>query len=230
MTTVGLIGSGHVGTAVARLAIAAGYDVVLSNSRGPDTLAGHVAQLGTHARAATLTEAAEAGDFVVLGLPFRAYRQVPVEPLAGKLVVDAMNYYPFRDRRIRELDDESTTTSELLQAHLSESRVVKALNNIFSVHLALLRRSRGHPGRSALAIAGDDANAKTSVRRFLDLIGYDAVDVGPLSEGWRFERGTPAFLEPYDLPSAFALTPVPRPATRADLLIALRRAVRYTEP
>lgn len=129
MTTIGLIGSGNIGSTVARLAVEAGYDVVLSNSRGPETLADLVAELGPHASAATAPEAAAAGDIVVVTVPLSAYREVPVDPLRGKVVIDTNNYYPQRDGHIAELDDESTTVSELLQAHLPESRVVKAFNN-----------------------------------------------------------------------------------------------------
>ncbi len=131
MTTIGLIGSGNIGSTVARLAVDAGHDVVLSNSRGPETLADLVDELGPHARAATAAEAAAAGDIVVVTVPLKAYREVPVEPLRGKVVIDTNNYYPQRDGHIAELDDESTTVSELLQAHLPESRVVKAFNNIY---------------------------------------------------------------------------------------------------
>src|SRR6476659_8403207 len=115
MATIGLIGSGHIGSTVARLAVGAGHDVVLSNSRGPETLADLVAELGDHARAATSAEAAAAGDIVVVTVPLKAYRQVPVEPLRGKVVLDTNNYYPQRDGNIAELDDGSTTSSELLQ-------------------------------------------------------------------------------------------------------------------
>ena len=122
MTTLGLIGSGRVGAGIARLAVGADYDVVLSNSRGPDTLADLVAELGPKARAATSAEAAEAGDLVVVSLPLKAYRDVPVEPLRGKVVMDTNNYYPQRDGQIPELDDETTTVSELLQAYALPDR------------------------------------------------------------------------------------------------------------
>lgn len=193
MTTIGLIGSGNIGSTVARLAVAAGYDVVLSNSRGPETLQDLVAELGEHARAATPEEAAAAGDLVVVTVPLKAYRSTPVEPLRGKVVIDTNNYYPERDGHIAELDDESTTTSELLQAHLPESKVVKAFNNIYFEFLGSLARAQGDPDRSVLAIAGDDADAKQAVARFLDDIGYDAYDVGPLAEGWRYQRDTAAY-------------------------------------
>ena len=217
MTTIGLIGSGNIGGTVARLSVAAGYDVVLSNSRGPDTLNELVAELGPHARAATPAEAAAAGDIVVVTIPLRAYREVPVEPLRGKVVIDTNNYYPQRDGQIQELDDGSTTSSELLQAHLPESRVVKAFNNIYFEHLGSLQRQAGHPERSALAIAGDDVAAKQAVTDFLDAIGYDAVDVGPLAEGWRFQPDTPAYGQPYVQPGTEFWAAPGRPAT-AQLL------------
>jgi predicted dinucleotide-binding enzyme len=193
MTTWGFIGSGNIGTTVARLAVAAGHDVVLSNSRGPETLAGVVDDLGPHARAATPAVAARAGDVVVVTIPLGHYQQVPAEELVGKVVIDTMNYYPQRDGNIAALDDESTTSSELLQAHLPGSRVVKGFNNIFFQHLAALPRPTGAPDRSALAIAGDDPEAKDIVRARLDEIGYDSVDLGPLSEGWRTQPDTAAY-------------------------------------
>ncbi len=191
--TIGLIGSGNIGSTVARLAVAAGYDVVLSNSRGPETLAALVSELGPRARAATPAEAAAAGELVVVTVPLRAYRSVPVEPLAGKVVIDTNNYYPERDGRIAELDSGAATVSGLLQQHLGSARVVKAFNNIYFKHLASLGRPAGAADRSALAIAGDDAAAKAVVTAFLDAIGYDTVDAGGLAESWRFERDMPAY-------------------------------------
>jgi predicted dinucleotide-binding enzyme len=197
MTTIGFIGSGKIGSTVARLAVDAGHDVVLSNSRGPETLADLVAELGPHARAATAAEAAAAGDLVVVTIPLTAYRDVPVAPLVGKTVLDTINYYPQRDGHVAELDDGSTTSSELLQAHLPDSHVVKVFNSINYRHLATLQRPAGDPERTALAIAGDDAGAKAAVTGFLDSIGYDAHDAGPLAEGWRFQPGSPAYGAPY---------------------------------
>jgi len=191
--TIGFIGAGNIGGALARLAVKAGYDVVLSNSRGPETLDGLVEQLGRHARAADPMAAATAGDIVVVTVPLKAYREIPVEPLAGKVVIDTNNYYPDRDGRIAELDDQSTTSSELLQAHLSTSDVVKALNTVFFKNLATLSRPHGAPDRSAVAIAGDDETAKQTVIGFLDAIGYNAYDAGPLSEGWRYQQGATAY-------------------------------------
>jgi predicted dinucleotide-binding enzyme len=227
MTTIGLIGSGKIGGTVARLAVRAGYDVVVSNSRGPETLADLVAELGPRARAATPAEAGQAGEMVVVSIPLSAYRSVPVTPLAGKIVIDTNNYYPQRDGQIPELDDESATTGELLQRHLPTSKVVKAFNNINFKHLLSLARPAGAPDRSALPIAGDDAEAKAAVAAFLDAIGYDTVDAGPLAEGWRFERDTPAYGAPYfgsDPGAADAGVPVGAAAIRATLVAARRHA------
>jgi predicted dinucleotide-binding enzyme len=193
MKTLGLIGAGHIGSQVARLAVANGYNVVISNSRGPQTLAGLVAELGPNARAATPVEAAAAGDIVVVSIPLKSYRAVPVEPLAGKIVIDTNNYYPERDGHIAELDNESTTTSELLQAHLPTSKVVKAFNHIYAAQLTTDGKPAGTKNRRALVIAGDNEDAKATVRRLIDRFGFDTVDAGPLKEGWRIQRDTPGY-------------------------------------
>lgn len=193
MLTVGLIGAGHIGSQVARLAVAHGHPVVISNSRGPDTLADLVAELGPLARAATPAEAAAAGDVVVVTVPLKNYRDVPVEPLAGKIVIDTNNYYPERDGRMPELDTESTTTAELLQAHLPTSKVVKAFNHIYARELTTDGQPAGTANRRALVIAGDDAEAKAVVTTLLDTFGFDTVDAGPLAEGWRIQRDTPGY-------------------------------------
>src|SRR5438094_605513 len=188
MTTLGLIGAGHIGSQIGRLAVAHGYNVVISNSRGSETLSGLIAELGPKARAATAIDAAKAGDLVVVTVPLKNYRTVPVEPLAGKVVIDTNNYYPQRDGHIPELDNESTTTSELLQAHLPTSKVVKAFNHIYAAQLTTDGRPAGSKNRRALVIAGDDAGAKALVTRLLDEFGFDTVDAGPLKEGWRIQR------------------------------------------
>jgi 8-hydroxy-5-deazaflavin:NADPH oxidoreductase len=193
MTTIGLIGAGQIGSQIARLAVVRGYRVVISNSRGPETLATLVAELGSNARAATAMDAAKAGEIVVVTLPLKNYRKVPVEPLAGKIVIDTNNYYPERDGHIPELDDESTTTSELLQAHLPTSKVVKAFNHIYAAQLTTDGRPAGSKNRRALVIAGDDLDAKAAVKDLLDQFGFDTVDAGPLKEGWRIQRDTPGY-------------------------------------
>lgn len=197
MAIIGFIGSGQIGSTLARLAVAADYDVVLSNSRGPETLKELVKDLGPRARAATAAEAAAAGDLVVVSIPFKAYREVPVEPLAGKTVIDTNNYYPQRDGQVPELDNDSTSAVELLQKHLPTSRVVKAFNNILFAHLAILGRPAGATDRSAIAIAGDDAAAKAEVTGFLDRIGYDTVDTGALVQERQFRPASAAYGVPY---------------------------------
>lgn len=193
MTTIGLIGAGNIGGQVARLAVANGYDVVISNSRGPGTLSALVAELGPRARAATALEAAKASDIAVVSVPLKNYRSVPVEPLAGKIVIDTNNYYPQRDGHIEELDNESTTTTELLQAHLPTSKVVKAFNHIYAAALTTDGQPAGTKNRRALVIAGDDREAKARVTRLLDQFGFDTVDAGSLKEGWRIQRDTPGY-------------------------------------
>jgi predicted dinucleotide-binding enzyme len=193
MATIGLIGAGHIGSQLARLAVKNGHDVVVSNSRGPETLAGLVEELGPRARAGTPVDAAKAGDIVVVTIPLKNYRQVPVEPLAGKIVVDTNNYYPQRDGHIAALDDETTTTAELLQAHLPKSKVVKAFNHLYASTLTTDGQPPGTKNRRALVIAGDDRDAKATVARLIDQFGFDVVDAGPLKEGWRIQRDTPGY-------------------------------------
>lgn len=193
MTTIGLIGSGNIGTAIARKAVEAGHDVVLSNSRGPDTLGGLVADLGPRARAATATEAAQAGDVVVVTIPFKAYEQVPAEPLAGKVVIDTNNYYFERDGHYPAIDEGATSPSQLLADHLGSARVVKAFNAIRADHIVTAGAPAGAAGRRAIPIAGDDADAKAVVTELIESFGFDVVDAGPLAEGRRFDRDTPAY-------------------------------------
>jgi predicted dinucleotide-binding enzyme len=192
-TTIGFIGAGHIGSQVARLAVSRGFAVVMSNSRGPETLAALVAELGPNARAASAADAAKAGDIVVVTIPLKNYRDVPVAPLAGKIVIDTNNYYPQRDGHIPELDNESTTTAELLQAHLPSSKVVKAFNHIQAAQLTTDGQPAGSPNRRGLVIAGDDLAAKATVTDLLDTFGFDTVDAGPLKEGWRIQRDTPGY-------------------------------------
>lgn len=193
VSTIGFIGAGNIGSQLARRAVANGYDVVLSNSRGPETLVDLIDELGDRARAATPEEAAEAGDVVVVSVPLKAIDAVPSAPLTGKVVIDTNNYYPERDGQIPELDDESTTTSELLQSRLQGAQVVKAFNNIYAAHLTDRATAPGTPGRRALPIAGDDDGAKRTVAALIDAFGFDVVDAGPLAEGWRFQRDTPVY-------------------------------------
>ncbi|GAA2143271.1 NAD(P)-binding domain-containing protein [Kitasatospora kazusensis] len=227
MATLGLIGSGNIGGTLARLAVNAGLDVVLSNSRGPETLAGLVAELGAGARAGTPAQAAEAGDWVVVTVPLKAYLQIPAAPLAGRTVLDTNNYYPQRDGHFARLDSGETTSSGLLQEHLAGAHVVKAFNNIYFGHLASLARPAGAPDRTALPIAGDDTTGKERAVALLDVLGFDAVDVGALAESWRFQPDTPAYGLPYLKDPKTALNEDPgQPADAATVRRALAAATR----
>jgi 8-hydroxy-5-deazaflavin:NADPH oxidoreductase len=194
MTTIGIIGSGHVGSSLAKAAIAHGYDVVLSNSKGPDSLAGLIAELGPRARAARPEEAAAAGDFAIVAIPVTTIGQVPVEPLAGKVVIATINYFPQRLGRIAEIDNGSTTAPGLLQAHLPASKVVRAFSMLDAADMSGDGHPKGDPKRRALALAGDDPEARALVARLYDQFGFDPVDLGLLDEGWRVDAGQPAFV------------------------------------
>jgi predicted dinucleotide-binding enzyme len=194
VTTFGIIGAGNIGSQVARAVIALGHDVVIANSRGPETLSALVEDLGPAARAATAQEAGAAGDVVVVTVPFGKFRDVPVEPLAGKIVLDTNNYYWERDGRFAELDRGEATTSGLLQEHLPKSKVVKAFNHIGAADITTDGSPSGTPGRRALVVSSDHPDAADFVRDLYDRIGFDTVDVSPLSESWRVERDRPAYV------------------------------------
>lgn len=199
MTTIGFIGSGNIGGTLAKLAVDRGYDVVMSNSRAPETLADLVADLGPHARADTRDGAAAAGDLVVVSVPLKVYTEIPAAPLAGKIVIDTDNYYPERDGVYPELEDGSATTSGLLQAHLPESRVVKVFNNIWFKHLLSHGTPTGTADRRALPVAADDPDARAEVMALVDAFGFDPLDAGTLADSHRFERDKPAYVDRFDL-------------------------------
>ena len=209
--TLGFIGSGTIGGILARLAVAAGLDVVLSNSRGPESLADLVAELGPNAKAGTPTEAAEAGEFVIVTVPLKAYRDIPVEPLVGKIVIDTNNYYWERDGHVAELDAGHATVTGLLQRHLPESKVAKGFNHIAAPTILTDGKPTGTPNRRALATASDFEDASALVTALYDDLGFDTVNVGALSESWRVERDQPAYVVPQ---------------TRAELEANLARAQR----
>src|SRR6202163_1142365 len=187
ITVIGFIGSGNIGQVLARQVIAAGYDVVMSNSRRAETLTPLVAALGPKARAATSDQAATAGDLVVVAIPFRNVAQVPVQPLAGKVVIDVSNYYAPRDGHLAAIDNGDKASSEILAAHLPTSRIVKAFNAIIATQIAEHATPPGTPHRRAIPIAGDDEQAKGIVAALIDQIGFDTVDVGRLVDGRNIE-------------------------------------------
>ena len=193
---IGILGAGFIGRAVARLAVEAGYEVMLSNSRDPRTLTSTA--IAIKCRIGTAKEASEFGEVVLVAIPFYAIGDIAPEPLAGKVVLDANNYYPGRDGAVAELDEHKTTTSELLAARLPGAKLVKAFNAILEKDVEADARPSGAPDRRALPIAGDDAEAKRVATVILDKLGYDVVDAGPLAEGWRFERARPVYCVPLD--------------------------------
>jgi predicted dinucleotide-binding enzyme len=198
MTTIGFIGSGHIGSSVAKAAIQHGYDVIMSNSRGPETLGDLIAELGPQARAATSEDAAAEADFVVVTVPLKAALDIPVAPLAGKIVIDTNNYYFERDGHVPEIDEHTITVSGLLQRHLAQSKVAKGFNHIQSGQILTDATPHGTPGRRALATASDFPEAIELVTRFFDEIGFDTVVIGPLSESWRIDRDTPGYGGEFD--------------------------------
>jgi 8-hydroxy-5-deazaflavin:NADPH oxidoreductase len=193
MTTIGFIGSGKIGSALARAAVAQGYEVVMSNSREPETLDDLVAELGPTARAMRAPDAAAAADVAVVSIPLRAIWDIDTSGLAGKIVLETNNYYPARDGRIEAIDQERATTTGLLQELVPTAKVVKVFNHIHSGHIPSQALPAGSPARRALAIAGDDAEAKAWARGFIDAAGFDVVDAGTAAESWRIENGTPGY-------------------------------------
>jgi 8-hydroxy-5-deazaflavin:NADPH oxidoreductase len=194
---IGIIGTGNIGGTAARLLVRAGHRVMLANSRGPGSLTGLVRELGANARAGTVEEVARFGQVVLEAIPFGRYRELPAQEFAGKVVIDASNYYPDRDGHFPELDSDAATSSELIAAHLRGARVVKAFNTMYFKVLGSEGRPRGDPRRLTHLMAGDDAEAKRAVAHLVDQMGFDVVDTGGLAEGGRRQQpGTPAYARP----------------------------------
>lgn len=192
---LGIIGAGHVGQALARLAVRTGHQATLSNTRGPDTLARIVDAVGC--TAATVPQVVDASEMVVLAIPLAAVFTMQPAMLARRIVIDTTNYYPERDGRIAALDRRETTTSQLVADHFSEAMIVKAFNAILASDLVEPVPMAGGV-RRALPIAGENADAKGQVTMLHAAFGYDAVDTGPLAQSWRFERAKPAYCLPFD--------------------------------
>jgi predicted dinucleotide-binding enzyme len=191
---IGIVGAGMIARAVAAVAIKHGHEVMVSNTRGRDTMFSLIRTLGCEA--GTPEEAAAFGEVVLIAIPLKNYKSVPLTPLEGKIVLDANNYYPERDGHIDELDRNETTTSELLGRHLPKAKIVKAFNAITAAQIESDGRPKGSSDRRALPIAGDDPTAKKIVADVLDQFGFDVVDAGLLAEGWRFQKDTPAYCVP----------------------------------
>jgi 8-hydroxy-5-deazaflavin:NADPH oxidoreductase len=230
MQTLGIIGSGNIGAAVARLAVTSGMNVVLANSRGPETLQDLVAELGPLATAGTVERAVSIADAIVLSVPLPAAKDIPAEQLGDKVVLDTSNYYPSRDGRIEELDTGSLTTSELVHGWLDGARLVKAFSNILAHHIPQLARRSGEPDRSALPIASNDSTAKRDVAAIIDRLGFDTVDAGTLADTWKFEPESAAYTRIYladpDTPDDQLLSAPAGPTTANQVHAALASATR----
>lgn len=204
MTTIGILGAGQAGATLARAAIAAGYDIVIANSRRPQTLRDLVADLGPQARSAWAADAAAAADFAITAFPYRPADVLPVDELAGKVVLDTNNYMVWRDGHYAEVDAGLKTVHELRQEQLPTSKVAKAFSHVqFHARspirmpsdalpgLLRLARPAGAPDRKALVVSSDHPEAVALVSGFYDELGFDAVDNSPLRESWRSTPGTP---------------------------------------
>ncbi|MFN4001317.1 NADPH-dependent F420 reductase [Microcella sp.] len=213
-SAIGIIGSGNIGSALARAFTAAGHPVVIANSRGPASLAALAAELGELATAGTVEQAAQAGDLVVVTIPLGAVTSIPSTLLDGRIVIDTNNYYPARDGHIAELDDESLTTAEYVARHLAGATVVKAFTHIPALHIAEHAQAASTPDRRALMVYSDDAAAAERVSALIDEIGFDAVAGGALAESWRIQRDTPGYGPRF---------------TASELVAKLAQAVRYRD-
>jgi len=194
---IGIIGAGFIGRAVAQRVMAAGHQAMLSNARGPHTLTEVLAEI-PGSQIGSVEEAAQFGNVVLLAIPFAQCRQVSASLLAGKIVLDANNYYPGRDGHVAALDGFATTTSRLIAEHFAGSHLVKVFNAILAEDLVTDARSKHAPDRRALPVAADDQQAKELIMTLLDEIGFDPVDAGSLDDSWRFERAKPAYCIPFD--------------------------------
>ncbi|MBE1485413.1 NADPH-dependent F420 reductase [Plantactinospora soyae] len=191
---IGIVGTGHVGGTLARLFSKAGHEVVVANSRGPETLRGLTEELDGRVRAATVEEAARFGEVVVVSVPFGRHTEVPADPMSGKTVIDTGNYYPERDGHYPELDEGRTTSSELLQRHLGGARLVKTFNTMRWDHLREYGRQSSAMQRYGMPVSGDDVDAKRRVSALIEQVGFEPVDAGGLADGRRQQPGSPLYL------------------------------------
>ena len=190
---LGIVGAGKMGTTVARAAIAAGYDVALAGSGKPDRIALIVAVLAPGARAVTTGEVVSAAGLIVLAVPMHRFRELPQDLFAGRIVVDAMNYWEDIDGVDEELATARSGTSVVVQQRFPSARVVKSLNQLGYYDFEESRRPHGVPGRIAMAAAGDDRAAVAAVLQLVDRLGFDAVDAGRLEAGLALQPDGPVF-------------------------------------
>lgn len=190
---IGILGAGRLGMVLARLASRAGYPVLIAGSGEPKRAALHRGAFAAGAVAAAPSAVVEGAAIVILALPLRRFRDVPTDALAGKVVIDAMNYWWAADGLLPEFSDPTRSSSEIVQEHLSSSRVVKAFNHMGYTDLEEEARAAGTPHRKAIGIAGDDACDVDLVGAIVDAFGFDPVHVGPLADGITLEPGTEPF-------------------------------------
>lgn len=192
---IGIIGAGHVGGTLARHFTGADHQVMVANSRDPATLRPLQASLVGHVETGTPAQAAEFGEVVVVSVPFGRYAELPSRELAGKTVIDTMNYNPERDGHYPDLDTGRTTSSELVRSHLPGARMVKAFNTMRWDHLRDYGREAGAGLRYGIPAAGDDEHAKRRVFQLVEQIGFGPVDSGDLATGGRRQQpGSEVFL------------------------------------
>jgi 8-hydroxy-5-deazaflavin:NADPH oxidoreductase len=190
---IGIIGAGHIGSALAYLFSKAGHQVEIANSRGPETLSDLEKEYGDNVRAVTVEQAAGDGEVVVVTIPLGRYEELPAAELAGKTVIDTCNYYPSRDGHIAALDNGETTSSELIQRHLSGAHVVKAFNAMRYDHLREYGREGGAAQRYGIPVAGDDPAAKRQAMDLIEQVGFEPVDAGTLAQSRTFEPGADVY-------------------------------------
>ncbi len=197
---IGIIGAGQIGGALARRLAALHHEVLIANSRGPETLRDLAAETG--ATAVDRNEAVRGVDLIVLTIPMKKIESLPrglfAEVPSSTPIIDTNNYYPReRDGGIDGIE------SGLVESRWVEQQighpVIKAFNNIYARHLLELGKPKGAPGRIALPVAGDDAAAKAQVLKLVDELGFDPVDVGGLDESWRQQPGTPVYAKDFDI-------------------------------
>ncbi|WP_281165339.1 NADPH-dependent F420 reductase [Liquorilactobacillus sicerae] len=190
---IGIIGAGKLGTVLGQLALKAGYQVLIAGSATPEKIELTVAVLLPGAAAVTTQQAARQADLVILALPLSHYKQLDKTDFAGKIVIDATNYWRPTDGLLAEVLTPGLTSSEQIQHHLSASQVVKALNHIGYHELLEAPRPQGNPNRKAVAIAANQPIALASVKKFVDSLGFDPLVIGSLAQGKLLQPGSPAF-------------------------------------
>ena len=190
---LGIVGAGRVGTTIARAAVASGYDVAISGSGTADRIALIVEVLAPGARPVSTDEVVRHADIIVLAVPMHRFRELPRDLFAGKILIDAMNYWEEIDGVDPELATAPAGTSIVVQDRFPSARVVKSLNHITYYKFDESRRPHGAPGRLAMAAAGDDRAAVTAVMQLIDRLGFDAVDAGPLEAGLALEPNGSVF-------------------------------------